>query len=140
MFIGFETILSMYNVIFHHWIFYIFLKGQIFGGVPLNHNLHIPSFTLQKLRNTSMGMYAVTIATLFWPPSLNPSFHTKSTFEKGDFVEFWILMDWDNGVCPMLWINEGKTMYYESPTCENPWNTPTSLQIIITLINQAIKP
>ncbi len=92
-FIGFETIPSMSKVIFYYWFFYIFLKGQILGDVPLNHNLHIPLFTLQKFRNTSIGMYVVSIATLFWPPCLNPSFHTKSTFEKGDFVKFWISMD-----------------------------------------------
>jgi hypothetical protein len=27
-----------------------------------------------------------------------------STFEKGDFVRFWILMDWDNKIHPMLGI------------------------------------
>jgi hypothetical protein len=54
-FIGFEIIPSMSKVIFYHWIFYIFLKGQIFGYVPFNWSLHIPSFTLQKLRDTSMG-------------------------------------------------------------------------------------
>jgi hypothetical protein len=38
-------------------------------------------------------MYVVSIATLFLLSYLNPSFHTKSTFEKGDFAKFWILMD-----------------------------------------------
>jgi hypothetical protein len=90
-FIGFETIPSMFKVILYCWCFYIFLRGQILGDVPLNHNLHIPSFTLQNLETRAWGMYEVS--TLFWPPCLNPSFHTKSIFEKGDFVEFWILMD-----------------------------------------------
>ncbi len=54
-FIGFKTILSVSEVIFYHQFFYILLKGQILGNVPLHHNMHIPLFTLQKLRNTSMG-------------------------------------------------------------------------------------
>ncbi len=78
--------------------FYISWGDKFVGYVPLNWSLHILSFTLQKLRNTSMGMYVVSIATLFWPPCLNPSFHTKSTFKKCDFVGFCISMDWNNGV------------------------------------------
>jgi len=112
-FIGFETIASMSKVIFYRWLFYIFLNGHIFRDVPFDHNLHIPSFTLQKLRNTSRGIYVVSIAPLFWPPCLNPSFHTKSTFEKGT---------------------------KEKPCIRSPWNTLASLQIIIILINKAIKP
>ncbi len=54
------------------------------------------------------GMYAVSIVTLFCLPC--GFFHTKSTFEKGDFVEFWISMDWDNWIRPMLWIIEGITL------------------------------
>ncbi len=54
-FIGFETIPNMSEVILYCWFFYIMLKGQIFGDVPLDRSLHIPSFTLQKIRNTSMG-------------------------------------------------------------------------------------
>ncbi len=107
---GFETIPSMFKVIFYHNFFYILLKGQILEDVPFNHSLYIPSFTLQKLRDMSMGMHAISIVTLFWPPCLNPSFHTKSTFKKGDFARFWILMDWDNGVRPMLWIAKGITL------------------------------
>jgi hypothetical protein len=96
--IGFQTIPSMSKVIICGWFFYILLRGQILGDVPFNRNLHIPSFTLQKLKDMSMGMYAISIITLFWPPCLNPSFHTKSTLEKGDFARFSISMDWDNGV------------------------------------------
>ncbi len=54
-FIGFETIKSMSEMIFYCQFFYIFLKGQIFGDVPLDRSLHIPLFTLQKLRDTNMG-------------------------------------------------------------------------------------
>ncbi len=54
-FIGFETIPSMYKVIFYRHFFYILLKGKILGNVPLNYSLHIPLFFLQKLRDTSMG-------------------------------------------------------------------------------------
>ncbi len=50
------------------------------------------------------AMYASSIATLFWLLCLNPFFHTKSTFEKNDFAMFWILIDWDNKVCFVLWI------------------------------------
>jgi hypothetical protein len=101
-FISFEIIPSMSGVILYHQIFNILLRGQFFGNVPFDHSLHIPSFTLQKLKDTSMGDYAVSIATLFWPPCFNPSFHTKSTFENGDFVKFWTSMDWDNGIQPMF--------------------------------------
>jgi hypothetical protein len=100
-YIFFETIPSMFKVIFYRQFFYI-LKGQILGGVPFDHNLHIPSFTLQNLETQAWGMYAISITALFWPPCRNPSFHTKSTFKKGDFDGFWILMDWDNGGHPML--------------------------------------
>jgi hypothetical protein len=34
----------------------------------------------------------------------------KQTFEKGDFVRFWILMDWDNEICPMLGIAKEITL------------------------------
>jgi hypothetical protein len=54
-FIGFETIPSMSEVIISRQYFYILLRGQILGNVPLNRNLHIPSFTLEKLRDMSMG-------------------------------------------------------------------------------------
>jgi len=54
-FIGFETIPSMFKVIFYLWFFYIFLRGQILGDVPLDCSLHIPSFTFQKLRDMSVG-------------------------------------------------------------------------------------
>ncbi len=53
-FIGFETIPIMSEVIIYCPFFYTSLKGQIIGDVPLDRNLHILSFTLQKLRNTSM--------------------------------------------------------------------------------------
>jgi hypothetical protein len=56
----------------------------------------------KNLETQIWGMYAISIATLFWPPCLNPSLHTKTTFKKGDFVEFWILMDHENGIHPML--------------------------------------
>jgi hypothetical protein len=54
-FIGFETIQSMSEVIIYFQFFYIMLKEQILGDVPFDHNLHIPLFTLQKLRDMSMG-------------------------------------------------------------------------------------
>ncbi len=54
-FIGFETIPSMSKVILYHQFFYILWRGQIFGDVLVDHNLHIPLFMLQKLRDTSMG-------------------------------------------------------------------------------------
>ncbi len=94
-FIGFETILSISKAILYHWFFYIFLKEQILGDVAFNCSLFIPLFNLQKIRDTSMGgVNVVSIATLFWPPCLNPYFHTKSTtFKKCDFAKFWILMD-----------------------------------------------
>jgi hypothetical protein len=53
----------MFEVIFYHWFFYIFLKEQILGNVPLHRNLHIPLFTLQKLKTPAWGMYAVSITT-----------------------------------------------------------------------------
>jgi hypothetical protein len=53
-FLGFETIASMSKVNFYHWVFYIFLKGQILGDVPFNQSLHIHSFTLQKLNDMNM--------------------------------------------------------------------------------------
>jgi hypothetical protein len=54
-FVGFETISNMSKVIIYYQFFYILLRGQILGNVPLDHSLHIPSFTLQKLRDMSMG-------------------------------------------------------------------------------------
>jgi hypothetical protein len=46
-FIGFETIPNMSKVIFYRRFFCILLRGQIFGHVPFDHSLRIPSFTLQ---------------------------------------------------------------------------------------------
>jgi hypothetical protein len=71
-FIGFKTIPSMSKMTFYRWIFYIFSSGQIFGYVPLNWSLHIPSFTLQKLRDTSMGFVFgfnchLVLASMFKP-------------------------------------------------------------------------
>jgi hypothetical protein len=54
-FIGFETIPNMSKVIIYCQFFYILLKGQILGDVALDCSLHIPSFTLLKLKDTSMG-------------------------------------------------------------------------------------
>jgi hypothetical protein len=54
-FIGFENIPSMSKVILYHWFFYIFLRERILGDVALDCSLHIPLFTLEKLRDTSMG-------------------------------------------------------------------------------------
>ncbi len=45
----------MSEVIFYCQVFYIFLKEQILGDVPLDHSLHIPLFILENLKNTSMG-------------------------------------------------------------------------------------
>jgi hypothetical protein len=53
-YLGFETILSMSKVIFYLRLFYIFLRGQILGGVPFNLSLYILSFTLQKFKDTSL--------------------------------------------------------------------------------------
>jgi hypothetical protein len=54
-FIGFQTIASMSEVILYCRFFYIFLKGQILGDVPFYRSLHILLFTLQKLKDTSVG-------------------------------------------------------------------------------------
>ncbi len=69
-----------------------------------------PHSPCKNLETRAWGMYAISIATMFWPPCLNPYFQTRSTFEKGDFAKFWISMDWDNEVHPMLWIVEGITL------------------------------
>jgi hypothetical protein len=109
-FIGFETIPSMFKVIFYCWFFYIFSRDkflEMFHSTVICISLHSPCKTS---KTQAWGMYVVSITTLFWLPCLNPSFHTKFTFEKGDFVWFWISMDWDNGVCPMLWITEEITL------------------------------
>jgi hypothetical protein len=74
------------------------LRGQIFGIVPFDQSLDIPSFTLQKFKDTSMGDVCGFNCHLVLASNQNPSFHTKSTFEKGDFVGFWISMDWDNEI------------------------------------------
>ncbi len=86
--ISFETIPSMSKVIFYCQLFYILLRGKIFKGIPLHCSLHIPLFTLQRLKTRTWGMYAISIATLFWSPCLNPFFHTKSALKKGDFAWF----------------------------------------------------
>jgi hypothetical protein len=54
MFISFETIPNMSKVIFYCQLFYILLRGQFLRGVPLDRTLHIPLFTLQKLKNTNV--------------------------------------------------------------------------------------
>ncbi len=54
-FIGFETIPSISKVIIYHWVFYTLLTEQIIGDVPLDRNLHIFSFTLQKNQRHEHG-------------------------------------------------------------------------------------
>ncbi len=54
-FINFETIPSMSEVLFYCRFFYMLLRGQFFGDVPLDCNLHIPLFTLQKFKDMNMG-------------------------------------------------------------------------------------
>jgi hypothetical protein len=39
---------------------------------------------------------------LFVPPCFTLEFHTKSTFEKKDFVGLWTWIDSDLGIQPML--------------------------------------
>jgi hypothetical protein len=69
-----------------------------------------PHSPYKNLETWAWGMYVVSIATLFWSPCLNSSFHTNSTFDKGDFAGFCLSMDWDNRVHPMLWMIEGITL------------------------------
>ncbi len=109
-FIGFETIPSMSKLIFYHHFFNILLRGKI---LEMFHSTAIcisPCWPYKNSKTWAWGMFAVSIATLFWSPCQNPSFHTKSTFKKGDFAGFWISMDWDNGIHPMLWIVKGITL------------------------------
>jgi len=101
-FIGFETIPSMSKVIIYCRFFYILLRGQILRDVPLNCSLHIPLFTLQKGRDTSMRDVCGFNYHLVLASMLKPIFSHQVHIRESDFVEFWILMDWDNGVCPML--------------------------------------
>jgi hypothetical protein len=76
-----------------------FLEGTNFWICSISTNVCISFHSpCEKLETQAWGMYAVSIATLFWPPCLNSSFHTKSTFEKCYFAGFWISMDWNNGV------------------------------------------
>jgi hypothetical protein len=42
-------------VIIYHWVFYTLLTEQIIGDVPLDRNLHIFSFTLQKNQRHEHG-------------------------------------------------------------------------------------
>ncbi len=42
-------------MIIYRWFFYIFLRGKILGDVQLDRSLHIPLFTLQKLKDMNMG-------------------------------------------------------------------------------------
>ncbi len=93
-FIDFETIPSMSEVIFYCQVKFLEMFHSIVVCIS-------PCSTYKDSETQAWGMYVVSIATLFWPPWLN-HFHNKSTFEKGDFAKFWILIDWDNGVCPML--------------------------------------
>ncbi len=48
------------------------------------------------------GMYAILIGTLFVPPYFTLGVHTKSTFEKGNFIRLWIWIDYDSRTWPML--------------------------------------
>jgi hypothetical protein len=82
-FIGFETIQSMSKVILYHWFFYKLLEMFHSTIVCIS-----PRSPYKNLETWIWGMYVASIATLFLPPCLNPSFHTKCTFEKGDFAGF----------------------------------------------------
>ncbi len=63
-----------------------FLVGQVF--VNLTWVLHILSFILQKFQYSYVGMYAISIATLFWLPCLNPIFHTSPHWRKMTWLGF----------------------------------------------------
>jgi hypothetical protein len=86
------------------------------------------------------GMYVNSIATLFWPSCLNPYFHTKSTFEKGDFAKFWISNQLGQWNLPHVLNCQRNNHVVGVPNLWKPMNTLTSLQIVIILINKAIKP
>jgi hypothetical protein len=81
-----------------------FLDGQSFEYVPLNWSLHILSFTLQKLRDTSMGFVCGFNYHLVLASMPKPIFPHQVHIQKRWLVKFWISMDWNNGVHPMLWI------------------------------------
>jgi len=139
-FIGFETIQSMSKVILYHWFFYILLREQIVGDVPLNHSLHIPSFTLQKLRDMNMGDVCSLNCHLVFASMPKPIFSHQVYIRKRWLC--WVLNldglgQWS---LPHALNCQRNNLVIRVPNLWNPWNTFTSLWIVITLINKAIKP
>ncbi len=87
-----------------------FLDGQIFGYVPLNWSLHIPSFTLQKLRDTSMGFVCGFNCHLVLASMLKPIFPHQVHI-------------WKRWLCGVLDLNGLEQ--WSSPRALNcQWNNP----------------
>ncbi len=69
-FIGFETIPSMFEVIFLLLVFFTSCRGDKF--LELFHLTRVcisPHSPCRNSKTQAWGMYAVSIATLFWPPT-----------------------------------------------------------------------
>lgn len=78
----------MFKVILYYWIFYILLWGKIII-IFLSTKICIsPRSHYKKSKTWACGYMQVQLPSCFDFHALNLSFHTKSTFEKGDLAKF----------------------------------------------------
>jgi hypothetical protein len=93
---------SMAKVVPNCCIFYILFVGtflKMFHSTRVRKSPHSPS-----KNSWTCCIYAHSMEILFVPPCCSPFFHSKSTFENGDFVRFLTSILWDLGVRPMIMI------------------------------------
>jgi len=81
-------VVVIYQVCLNCWLLDFFLWVKFLFLFNLTWVLHILSFILQKLQYSCMRMYAISIATLFWLPCLNPFFHTSPHWRKMTLLGF----------------------------------------------------
>jgi len=67
----------------------------IFHSIRVSTSLHLPS---KNSHTCACAMYTILIDTLFVPPCITLGLHTKSTFEKKDFIGLWTWIDCDLGI------------------------------------------
>jgi hypothetical protein len=71
----------------------------MFHSTGVSASPHSPS---KNSGTSACGMQTISMDALFAPPCLTLGVHAKSMFEIWDFVKFWICIDYDLGIQPML--------------------------------------
>jgi hypothetical protein len=120
--------------------FFTFCWGDKFLEMFHLTTIFISLFTLQKFKDTSMGDVCGFNCHLVLASMLKPIFPHQVHIQKRwlcRVLDLNGLGQWSSPHALNYWRNN---QIVGAPTCENPWNIFTSLQIVIILINKVIKP